>query len=297
VSHLHRIVPIAVLLVATLTPAAARTPPPQTPTTEELLKAAGTYLDAYATKISGTTLDELFILIELSGPNMQVPQRLYSDLVLLKIDVAGHLLGVRDPYAVDKKKLRAHDPRVTDALEHPTLASWAAVQGYGRENAIYLRANGVIWFSDPMTALDFISKPNQPRMTYKVEGSKKINGVQVYGVGFKESERPDTTYLLGTPDHARGSGRVWIDPATGAIHDTELWVDSETETARVHVAYTMEPTRSVLLPHEADGTFDERERGSKSIASGVNTKVGFEAHLTYSNPRYTPIDLTHIIAR
>ena len=283
---------VAVLVAAVFTPVAARAP--QSPTAPDLLKAVGTYLESYATKVSGTTLDELFLLVDMSNGSMQVPQRLSSDFVVVKVDASGRLVGIRDPYAVDKKNLRPHEPRVTDALEQPSLATWSAVQGYARENAIYLRVNGVVWFSDPLLALDFVATPNQSRMTYKVEGSKKINGVKVYALAYKETERPDGAYLLGTPDHARGSGRVWIDPETGAIHDTELWPESDVEFARVHVIYSMDPKRNVLLPHTLSGTFEEHERSSKSITSGVNAKATFEANLTYSNPRYVPIDLSKI---
>lgn len=291
-SRLCRIVLVVILLVSAFAPVAARAP--QNPTAPDLLKAVGTYLEAYATKISGTTLDELFMLVDMSGGSMQVPQRLSSDFVIVKVDGAGRMVGIRDPYAVDKKNLRPHDPRVIDALTDPSLASWSAVQGYARENAIYLRINGVVWFSDPLLALEFVAAPNQSRMTYKVEGSKKINGVKVYSLGYKETERPDGAYILGTPDHARAAGRVWIDPETGAIHDTELWPESDVEFARVHVTYSMDPKRSVLLPHQLSGTFEEHERSSKGITSGVNAKATFEANLTYTNPRYVPIDLSKI---
>jgi hypothetical protein len=294
-SQLHRIVLVGLLVAAALTPVAAL--PQKAPAAADLLKAVGTYLENYATKVSGTTLDELFMLTEAAGGSMQVPERLSSDLVLLKLDVAGRLVGVRDPYSVDKKNLRPHDPRVTDVLQHATLESWSAVQGFARENAIYLRVNGVLWFSDPTLALAFVMTPNQPLMTYKVEGSKKINGVQVYGLGFTETERPEGAYVLGTPDRARASGRIWIDPASGAVHETDLWPESDTETARVHVTYTLEPTRSVLVPKEMTGRFEERERSSKSMTSGIgaqNVTARFDANVTYTNPRYVPIDLSRI---
>lgn len=294
-SHLHRIVLVSVLLAATLTPVGARAQ--KAPDEAALLKAVGTYLENYSAKVSGTTLDELLILTELTGGNMSVPQRLSSDLVLVNLDAAGRMAGVRDVYAVDKKNLRPHQSRVTDALQHATLESWSAVQGFAREHAIYLQVNGVVWFSDPTLALAFVTAPNQLRMTYKIEGSKKMNGTQVFSLGFKETERPDGVYVLGTPDKARASGRVWIDPATGAVHETELWPESDTETARVRVTYTVEPTRTVLVPKEMSGSFDERERSSKSMTSGIGTqdaKRKFEANATYTNPRYVAIDLSRI---
>jgi hypothetical protein len=122
----------------------------------------------------------------LTGGNMSVPERLFSDLVLVDLDGTGRMAGVRDPYAVDKKKPAEARAARHGRAPHATLASWTAVQGFAREHAIYLQINGVVWFSDPTLALAFVTAPNQPRMIYKVEGSKTINGVQVFSLGFKE---------------------------------------------------------------------------------------------------------------
>jgi hypothetical protein len=289
-SHLRTLVLLVIVAVA-VAPVPARTS--QVPTAPDLLKAAAEYLDTYATKISGTALDELFILVETVGPQMMVPQRLYSDVVIVKIDVQGQLLGLRDLFAVDKKNLRPREPRITDALERPSLASWEAVQGFGREHAVYFRSNGVIWFSDPVLALQFANRANQSRLTYKVDGSKKVNGVQVYGLGFKEIERP-AGHLLGTPDNPQASGRLWINPATGAIYETDVWVQSETETARLRVIYALDPARSILLPHESSGTFETRQIGSGGNIGPRATRAAFDVSVTYTNPRYLPIDLTRI---
>lgn len=290
-SYFRKLVPL-VVVAGVLVPVAARTP--QAPTAPVLLKAAADYLDTFASKISGTALDELFILVETAGPQMMVPQRLYSDVVIVKIDINGQLLGLRDLFAVDKKSLRPHEPRVTDALEQPSLARWEAVQGFVREHAIYLRSNGIIWFSDPVLALQFAGRANQSRMTYKLDGSKKVHGVEVHGLGFKEIERPTGTYLLGTPDNPQASGRLWIDGATGAIYETELWVQSDSETARLRVTYAPDPARNLLLPHDSSGTFESRQKGSGGNIGPRGTRAAFDVSATYTNPRYVPIDLSRI---
>ncbi len=291
-THRTRSIVVAAALVA-LAPARMGGTTPA-PTVQDLLKAGAAYAEAYSTKVSGTTLEELFILTELSGTQMRVPQRVWSDVVIVKIDVNGRLLGLRDPFSVDKKSLRPREPRIVRALEEPTLASWAAAQGYVRENAILFRANVVLWFSDPMLALQFVATSNQSRVTYNLEGTRRVNGLELYGLGFKEQERPGATSLLATPDNPLSSGRFWIDPSTGAIHQTDLWVQSDTNTARMHVAYAQDPVRGILLPSEASHTFETRERGSGGLIGPGGTKIGIEANVTYTNARYTPIDLSRI---
>lgn len=280
-------------LALTLEPVAA-VPSAPAPTLADLLRLGAVYHTTYSTKVSGVTLEELLLLTELSGTQMRVPQRISSDVVLVKLNEGGQVIGLRDPFAIDTRVLRPREPRIIDALEKPTLASWNAVQGYVRENAQFLLANVVVWFSDPMLALQFVAASNQPRMTYKLEGTKKMNGVEVYGVGFQENERTESAYLLATPGNPRASGRLWIDPANGAIHQTELWVQSETDTARIKVIYAPDAKLKLLLPHEASHAFETRELGSGGVVGPRGAKLGFDANATYSHPRYTPIDLTHV---
>ena len=161
------------------------------PALADLLRLGAEYAAAYAPKVSGVTLEEQLALIEISGGQMGVPEHLTSDLVLLNTN--GHVLGLRDPFEVNGKALRERQPRITKLLAAPTAASWQTVQGFARENAQYLRANVVVWYSDPALALQFILASNQPRLMYKLEGTKKLNGVQTFGVGFKETAAPGTT--------------------------------------------------------------------------------------------------------
>jgi hypothetical protein len=272
--------------------------PPQaaTPALADLLRLGAQYLETYTARVSGVTLEEQFVLIEVSGTQMRVPQRIASDVVFVKIHFQEQVVGLRDPFSIDTKAVRERQPRITRVLAEPTLANWEVAQGYAREHAILLLANVVLWFSDPALAVRFIAGPNQPRLTYTLEGRKRMNGVQVLGIGFKERQAPGTTYLLDKPGNPVSSGRFWIDPATGAIHGTELWVQSETDTARIQVTYAPDKTLDLLLPREAIHTFETRERGSGGSPIGPRgTKLAFEASARYSNPRYTPIDLSRIV--
>ena len=276
-------------------PLAAQKPPaPQLP---ELLKAGGDYVATYATKVSGVTLEEQFMLIENSSGQMGIPRRIGSDVVI--VNVGGEITGLRDIYALDSKATRERSPRITQVLAQPTPANWQTAQRYARENAQFFQANVVLWFNDPTMALQFIAGRNQARSTFKLEGNKKMNGVQVYGVGFKETEAKGAKYLLAAAaeGNPRSSGRFWIDPATGGIHMTELWIESETDSARMQVKYAPDGKLSILLPLEASHTFESREKGTGMNAMGTGnnmSRIAFQADVRYTNARYTPIDLGRI---
>lgn len=270
----------------------------QAPSVEDLLAAAVTYLTAYAPKVSGVTLDETLMLTENSMTiRGTVPQRVSSDLILL--NVGGEILGMRDVYAVDTRAVRPKEARIARVLAEPTPATWQTAQQYAREHAVYLRANVVLWFSDPALVMRCLKPQHRARLTFKLEGSKRMNGAQVYGLGFKETDKEPSASILQMPGDPLASGRFWVEPGTGRIHQTEFWPQSGTETARVQVQYAPDEKLGILLPKSASHTFETRERGTDiaGTAGGYSKRISFESTATYANPRYTPIDLSRFAWR
>lgn len=266
----------------------------QEPSLPEALAKAADYTGRYRTRASGISLEELLLLTEM-GTTQRVPRRVASDLVL--VNVTERLMSLRDPFAIDTRAVRDHQPRIIKALGEPTLASWQRVQEFTREGSYLFLANVVLWYSDPMLALRFVESDHQSRMTYRLEGRKRLNGVQVYGIGFKENREERRVYLLDTPDNPWSSGRIWIDPSTGAIHQTELWVQSDTAIARVQVTYGMDTKIELLVPREAGHTFEMREKGTGTTnmgSGGAGRVMTFESTAKYTNAQYTPIDLSRI---
>ncbi len=168
---------------------------------------------------------------------------------------------------------------------------------YSREHAVYLRSNVVLWFSDPALVFRCLKATYRARLTFKIEGSRRMNGAQVYGLGFKETDKDLSASILQMPGDPLASGRVWVEPGTGRIHQTEFWPQSATDTARVQVQYAPDEKLGVLLPRSASHTFETRERGTGfngNADGGYATRLSFESTATYSNPRYTPIDLNRM---
>ena len=70
----------------------------------DLLRAANEYLASYAPRVSGVSLEETYTLREMSGGLAVTTLRITSDVVL--VNLAGRILGLCDPFAVDDKALR-----------------------------------------------------------------------------------------------------------------------------------------------------------------------------------------------
>ena len=284
-----RLVIVAMLAAGTLVHASA-----QEPALPDALRKAAIYVDNYRLKASGLSVDEQLLLTELASVR-PVPKRLASDLVF--VNIQERLMSLRDPFSVDTKAIRERQPRITKVLAEPTRAGWQQVQGFTKEGAYHFMANVVLWYGDPLLALQFVEEQHQKRITYKIEGKKKMNGLEAYAIGFKEIREERKVYVIDTPDNPNASGRIWIDPATGAVHQTELWLQSDTAIARVTVLYAPDAKLDMLVPKESTQTFEARERGTGITnmgAGGANNSMKYEANAKYTNAQFTPIDLAKI---
>ena len=282
-----RMVFVAALVAGTLVHSS-----PQEPALPDALAKAASYVAQYRLQASGLAVEEQLLLTELASLR-PVPKRLASDLVF--VNIQERLMSLRDPFSVDTKPTRERQPRITKVLADPTRDAWQQVQAFTKEGAYHFAANVVLWYGDPMLALQFVEEQHQKRMTYKIEGKKKMNGVEVYGIGFKETREERKVYLIETPDNPNASGRIWIDPATGAVHQTELWLQADTAVARVTVLYAPDAKLKLMVPKESTQTFEARERGTGITnmgSGGANNSMKYEANAKYTNAQLTPIDLT-----
>jgi hypothetical protein len=287
----QRVVLVVVALAVVLAPRPRAQQPPALP---DVLERVGKYVETYAGKMSGVSLEERLLLIETSQSFMRVPKRIAADVVFVKFDDL--LMGLRDPYSIDTRPVRERrpdaQPRLVQVLVDPTPANWETAQRHVREFAHLLQHNVVVWYSDPIMAVQFAESANQRKLTYELEDAKTINGVRTLGLEFKEA-LDGPRILSSVPGNAISSGRLWIDPATGAIHMTELWVQSDNDIVRVQVEFVPDAKLDLLLPRKATHTFQWREWGNR-IDNPVGTtpmKISFESSAEYLNPRYTPIDL------
>ncbi|OFW10175.1 MAG: hypothetical protein A3H96_18105 [Acidobacteria bacterium RIFCSPLOWO2_02_FULL_67_36] len=263
-------------------PAAAQKDPP----VADVVRAAGEYLATYAPKVSGVTLQEEYTLIDVTGGRMSTTQRLNSDLVLLNL--TGKIIALRDAYSIDSNALRVRQPRITTLLVRPTAAGWEQAQAYAGETARYLMDTLVVRSNDPTLAVQVADPTNQTRLTYKIDGRKKMDGVDVIGLRFQETKTPDASYIVPTPGKAAASGRLWLEAGTGRIHRTELSLQSDTESARIEVVYGRDSALDLWLPKEMVDLYDIKEQtGSNSYRTR-----SFQGRADYANPRLTPIQLT-----
>jgi hypothetical protein len=181
-------------------------------------------------------------------------------------------------------------------LAKPSEATWTRAQEYAGESVRYFQDDLILRFSDPTLTLRFLAQESQARVTYKIDGRKKIGAVETVVLKFQETRTKPPAYILDTPGKALASGKLWIDPATGRIHKTELSMQSDPEYVHVIVDYAHEPGLDVWLPSSMTHTVEATERtgpGMNNMGSGAPgvARRSFDCRATYSNVRMTPIDL------
>lgn len=277
----------------------------QAPSLQDVLTRAGEYHSAYVTKMSGVSLQEDTQLKNVSGNSIRSVVRISADVVL--VNVTGQADALRDVYAIDTRPTRERTPRILQLLgapATPSIKDWQTANRYPSEDAVYFLLDIVVKTNEPTSALQFIAAANQPGLKYKLDGRKTMNDTAVVGVRFEEPDARDRKFLLGTRGNGRATGRFWIDPVSGAIHHTELWVDSRrertySEHAIVTVKYAPHQTLGLLLPSEAHGSFEEFDasglgefRTLGEPEGGAGGRVTLETLANYSNATFAAIDLT-----
>lgn len=279
---------LALALIAGAAPRGAQ----QDPAVAELLRVANDFLNTYVRSASGASLDERYTLTLVGGVSSR-PLRITSEIVF--VNVNGRLYGFRDAATIDGAKLR--DPKVSrliPLLAEPTQDKWTQAQRVAQDSYQYFQSELVVLLHDPMLALHFIQPAQHATFTYRIDDTKKMNGVETTALRFEEIRGELTTYVMGTRGNGWSSGRLWIDPATGAVHQTEYWLESTTEGVRVNITYKFDEKLKLWLPSKMGANYDMRPAPDNQINRGVGgygARFTYQANADYSNPRYTLVDL------
>jgi hypothetical protein len=255
-----------VTLAAGVAPAAA-------PSKTEALKRAAAYIDAQAELLPQLVAEErsrqvLRPRVGSSSPPRMIETR--ADFAWIGLDGVSEAIGVRDIREIDGKVVGGA-ARLEDLLRRPTSSSIEAARALLAESARY--NVGPLWrnVNLPTTALFLLHGKLQPRFSWKAAGTE---GSSMVVLSFKERERP--TVIRGWNNEPVFSrGRIWIDPATGAVQRTELQTEARDPEGRktfylAVVEFAMEPSLQLLLPRRLNEHYETRDEVVDGEAEYVN---------------------------
>lgn len=225
------------------------------PTIPELLEAAGKYVTEYEKQFSGVVSEERYQqtadALAARGPRNRILQ---SDMLMFNGGALGWI-GFRDVYEVDGLPVRDHTDRLLKILTNPAPDALEQARRVTDESARHNLGNITRTINIPTMALVFVRAENQKRSTFTFEGMKTVDKLRVAEVEFKETSKPR---IIMTLDEAPASGKLWIEPATGRIVQTEFQMKSGTYTCKISVDYAHQPAIGLWVPVR----MNEEYRGS-----------------------------------
>jgi hypothetical protein len=212
------------------------------PALPDLLKITADAVAQYA-QLGTVAADEEFTQYETSSGHMSTPKRLNS-VVVLYPQGDGAIVSFRDIAGIDTVPVRAKDDRLAALFQNPTDASVAHAQDLTEEAVKAYYSSNLHLLDRPMLALELVRAANQGNSTFKIEGMKNTDGAQVVVIKFNEK---GTGHLM---TDASAIGRVWIDPATGAVHQTELGFVAKAANIHATVKFAKDAQLGQFVPSE-----------------------------------------------
>jgi hypothetical protein len=275
----RRSLPLGLALIGSLSlPVSAQ----KGPALPDVLKAAGDYVTQYAHQLGAVAADEEFAQYETSSGRMGTPKRVNSVIVLFGQD-DGTIGNFRDVVAIDSVPVRPKDDRLAALFKTPNATSIGGAEAMTDDAVKAYISPGLHVLDKPTVALDLLRADNQANYTYKIESMKNLNGVQVAVVKFNEKGKG---HLM--PD-ASAVGRYWIDPATGAVLQTELGFSAQNANVHGIVKFTKDAQLGLLVPSELSETVEASARGTGMSDMGGGGDSGqhqaLEGRATYAKYR------------
>jgi hypothetical protein len=263
------------------------------PALDDLLRAAGDYLEKYERDISAIVSEEDYLQVARGNSGSPSSRRLRSDFLVL--NVLNTWIGYRDVFEVDGRPVRDRQERLAALFMKPTIDALAQAEQIAAESSRFNLSQSVVvgrTINVPMTALKFLHIDNQHRSTFRLAGRDNVGGAECTIIRFGEQELPR---LLSTDNDSAASGAFWIEAASGRVRRSELVLEtartvrrggsvgSREETvavnATIRVDYAEQQRLQLWLPVMMDEHYDVTPRN-----------VSIDGHATYSNFRQFRVD-------
>lgn len=250
---------------------AARPGAQKPPALPDLLKLATDYVAGYAQKLDAVAAEEEFTQFDTSPAHGATPKRLTCAVVLLG-QSDGSILDFRDVTAVDNVPIRPKDDRLAAMFRSVTPASVTSAQDLTDQAVrVYFSPNFHV-LDRPTAALDLLRPENEGNYTFKIEGTKTMNGVRTAVLGFKEK---GNGHLM---PNAIAIGKFWVAVDSGAIQQTELGFIADGINLHATVKFAKDGQLNLVVPSELIEQIEASSGGSNMSNMGSASEGGAGAH-------------------
>jgi len=221
----------------------------QSPSLEQLLDRAGTYVDQFFNQFANVVAEEHYLQeAEWRGEPTKQTRVLRSDFLLVTFPGLNGRMSFRDVFEVDGRAVR--DTSQADRLVRLFGDAPPDVVRRAREiteaSAGYHLAHIE---TDPFVALGFLQAVFRPRFRFQRGDGDSGAGPNVSTVRFEERQRP-TILRTGTDKNLTSRGRIWIEEPTGRVLKTELLLRLERDSREIVTTYRWDDELQMHVPSE-----------------------------------------------
>lgn len=218
-------------------------PSAQRPGTRGALELVRAYADAWRGALAAVVAEERYTqtLVEWPGGRFRsvagrriTERRLVSDVLLMRAPDRDAWLMFRDVFAVDGAPVRDRQHRFDDLFVRPGADVVTSARRIADESARFNLGHFQRNINTPATTLVFLDAAYAESTTWKGPKVTTLDGRQAWELSFEQRRAP---FAIRTPEGRPhpASGRIWVEPESGRIVQTELEVRSRDPRSRNRV--------------------------------------------------------------
>lgn len=266
---------LAVVMTATMSVFA------QAPDLANVLDRAERYVVEYEQRFSLLVAEEHYAQEAQPRRLGRIVRRvLRSDYLLVQLESGGGWMPFRDVFEVDGRPVRDREDRLVRLfLESEGDARLDQARRIMEESTRYNVGAIKRTINIPTLALLFLHHEVRPRFAFRQRGVETIDDREAWMVDFRETHRP-TLVKTGNGRDLALTGRLWIDPATGAGLKTRMMASEPGLRAEITVTFRQDGELGLRVPDRMEERYRVRAPGEIDV-SGV---------ATYSNYRRFRVD-------
>ena len=258
----------------------------------EQLQRVGRYVHDYERAFAAIVAQEAYRQRSRVADGTETTRELASEIALVRAD--DEWMVFRDVYEVDGRPVRDRDGRLAGLFLQGSGDALPRASRIADESARYNLGPIPRTLNTPTQVLRYLRPETQSRSSFKLEGRRVLNDRDLVVISFTDRGKPRLIY---TRDDAPASGRVWVEPESGAIVRTELRLSSEGTSVVLLVDFSLEPKLGMWVPERMTESYEVATRGSHGASGGRlrSSPVQVEATATYSDYRRFTVETKTII--
>jgi hypothetical protein len=229
---------------------------------DSVVDRLGAYLQDYETKVTELAAEEEYDqwIKRRSGYGGATVQKrkLRSTYFLVRLPDGQAWYGFREVASVDGRAVSPPTRAMAELLGERTASAYEEALALTRANAKYNIGDIYRTINIPLQTLELLHPQHRNRFDFGVARRERVRGQDAAVVTFKERAAP-TLISDGFGGELLASGRVWVEPVTGAVLRTELgFTGFSAHSLRdvlIRVEYQRDGRLQMLVPIEMEETY------------------------------------------